>query len=226
MINNLATQKKKTMKTFIPQKKSTEPCNGLLVHRSRPSAIDVTLSGCGVTERVVCQINLLWMLQSSTTYYAIHGGESLKNFSTFVDWAGYLNSTTIINDDVKKTKATYGISQKSSLSLVAHTTLRLLPFFEFEENVQSNDAALLNGKRLEAKELVHDTIYLAGDKLRLLAPIDLNTSVTYNSQYTEQQNKANLEAYIQKWSKFADEKQRIAHADIVALADSVLPAAL
>lgn len=163
----------------------------------------------GVSEERSFKKEVVWVARTETRMEFIHGGQVLKNGSTFNDFHGYMTSMGL-DSDVAPIVDHYQIMPHSSLSLQLVTTLYLMPYQEDDEcRAWNQDAKERNYKYKlidmpTAYRIAHEVTANEGEKelqYKSLDALEVASQTTWSSKNTPEQNISLMEGFREKWGK-------------------------
>lgn len=156
----------------------------------------------GVRRREEYFRDVLWLQESESRVVFIHGGQVVRDASTWCDVHGYLQSMKSAADVAATLATDFAVTADSSLEIVVRTTVYLVPCCETDETRQYNHkrqpgyvATYASVSRGWLQEVEVD-----GEKrLRSLERIAQGQAITWSSRCTEAGNREARDQFRRTW---------------------------
>jgi hypothetical protein len=148
-----------------------------------------------------------WIQESSTELLYVHGNQVIKTGPEYSDYCGYLDSIKLENIDAYAEQ--YGITDQSTLILIAKTKIIKRPVLETEENKAENLSRREKGTSTLVFTPIPDTwMQISGFEGDI--PVydkghELNVVLTYqdiwSSKNSEAQNQQLMNDFKNQWAR-------------------------
>jgi hypothetical protein len=133
---------------------------------------------------------ILWLQETETQVMFVHGGNVLREGSTYNDFYGYMTSIEAANDEIVRLQKHFGITDESTITLLLTTKVFRLPALETDETRAENSRRPENYKKAYAsvpREWLVETVCDGETQLQRLTQQVIATEVIWSSKMTAAQ---------------------------------------
>lgn len=185
-----------------------------IARRSHETFVEWSTIG-GERRRFEFNREVLWLQESESQIRFVHGGQVLKECSTYNDYYGYLTSADSLDKEAVREAQAYGITRQSTLVLEVVARVFQTPVIETEEAALHNRTKPAKAKSQWAhvpddwrKEVFED-----GQKIwPSLARVSMGEEVVWSSKLSEEASAALLQGFKDRWRTVDAENAELAPA--------------